>query len=129
MSRNTMPLFPIPPSLAKRQMRCTSALATKSPSISPRVARVPERPALSSIAICPAKLVRRLSERRVALPIPLQFPACCKCTNNSLQCPDSQLCCEFPDRKKLPAVGRHHRKARTAKVHFCGYDVRQSSEC
>jgi hypothetical protein len=38
---------------------------------------------------CPAKLVDRLSERRVALPIPLQFPACCKCTNNSLQCPDS----------------------------------------
>jgi hypothetical protein len=43
MSSNTTPLFPIPPSLAKRQMKCTSAVATKSPSISPRVARVPER--------------------------------------------------------------------------------------
>jgi len=36
-------LFPIPPSLAKRQMKCTSAEATKSPSILLWVARVPER--------------------------------------------------------------------------------------
>ena len=43
MSSNTIPLFPIPPSLAKRQMKCTSAVATKSLSILPWVARVPER--------------------------------------------------------------------------------------
>ena len=43
MSSNTILLFLIPPSLAKRQMKCTSAVATKSPSILPWIARVPER--------------------------------------------------------------------------------------
>ena len=63
-------------------------------------------------------VVDRLSERRVEFPIPLQFPACCKCTNNSLQCPDSQLRGRFVDRRVSDSFSIPNNRHRASTI-FC----------